>query len=307
MEILVDRRPVFCRGFMLLAVCISPGVPPGGFLPSLAAQETVNVGRPIAPDASIKIWNGGGSVRVEGWETDSLDVSGEVDEVGGGRFFLGVEADVAKLAIEGDQGEVSGRLVVKVPARATVWIRTASADIEVRGLEGSVDINTVAGRVDVQGRPEVLYAESMQGDMDLHVTAGIARAKAGSGNITFFGPAQDLALTSVSGSLDVTAPELRRGRFNSVDGDIMFDGAVGSAAALVFETHSGNVTLHLPPDLAADFRISTFLGQISVDYPQAPRPEEGAGRLSLEFEAGDGGGEVEVRCYSGSVIIETRS
>ena len=274
------------------------------------AQETVDVRRPIAADASIKVWNGGGSVRVEGWAVDSLAVTGEVSERGGGRFFIRAEGDVAKLGVEGDQAEVGGRLVVRVPAGATVWIRTGSADITVRELTGAVDIHTAAGDVDVRGQPATFYAESMGGDLTLHIKAGIARARTGTGGITFTGTVEDLALTTVSGALEVTAPELRRGRFTTVDGEIRFTGAVRRAGLLVFETHSGDVTLRLPAGLAADFRLSTLEGAIEVGYAGAPAGETGGetgpGRRAVAFETGDGGAEVEVRSYSGSITVRPR-
>lgn len=272
----------------------------------LTGQQTVDAGRAIGPDASIKVWNGGGSVRVEGWDADSLAVTGEVAGAGGGRFFLRAEQDAAKLGVEGDQAEVGGALVVRVPRAATVWIRTGTADVTVRGLNGSIDVHTAAGSVDVRGDPETLYAESMAGELRLRIDGGIVRARTGTGRIAFVGTVGDLSLTTVSGPLEVEAPALRRGRFSTVDGDVAFTGAVRPAGALAFETHSGDVTLRLPSDLAADLRLSTFEGTIDAGYPRAPEPDEGPGRRTVEFEAGDGGAEVEVRTYSGSVTVRPR-
>lgn len=273
---------------------------------AVAGQGAVDTRRAIASDAAIKVWNGGGSVRLEGWDRDSLVVTGVVGAAGGGRFFLRAEEDVAKLGIEGDQAEVEGRLVVRLPAGATVWIRTVSADISVRGLVGSVDIHTVAGAVDAAGQPETLYAESMAGNLTLEVDAGIVRANAGTGSIAFTGTADDLTLNAVSGTLDVTAPALRRARLTTVDGAVAFTGGVRPAGAVVVETHAGDVTLRLPADLAADFRLSTFGGEIDAGYPEAPTAAPEPGRRSVRFETGDGGAQVEARSYSGSITVVPR-
>lgn len=289
-------RRVALAAFAALAFAPAPS--------DLRAQERVDVYRAITADAAIKVWSGGGSVRVEGWDVDSLAVTGAVEEVAGGRFFLRAEGDVAKLGVEGDQAEIRGRLVVRVPATATVWIRTASADVVVRDLTGAVDIHTVSGGVNVQSRPRTLYAESMSGDLELHIKAGIARARSGTGAITFTGTVDDLGLSTVSGAVDVTAPELQRGRFTTVEGGIGFTGGVRSGGALVFETHSGDVSLRLPTELGADFRLSTFRGRIEVGYAATPAPVVGSGRRSVRFEIGDGGAEVAVRSYSGSITVE---
>lgn len=270
------------------------------------AQEAVAVGRAIAPDASVKVWNGGGSVRVEGWDADSLAVAGTVAEAGGGRFFLRAGGDAAKLGVEGDQAEVRGTLVVRLPRTATVWIRTATADVEVRGLVGSVDVHTAAGSVDLEGRPERLYAESMAGDLALRVEGGVVRARSGTGRLSFAGTAEDLALDAVSGTLSVETPALRRGRLTTVDGAVRFTGALRPAGALIVETHSGDVTLRLPRDLAADVRLSTFEGRIDAGWPEAPRADRGPGRRTLEFEMGGGGAEVAVRTFSGAITLSPR-
>lgn len=268
-----------------------------------AAQETIEYGRFMPPDAAIKVWNGGGSVRVEGWNADSLAVTGTVAEAGGGRFFAMVGANVAKVGVEGDQTEVGGRLVVRVPTGATVWIRTGAADVVVRGLVGSVDIRTVAGRVDVRGRPTTFYAESMAGELELHLKSGIARANTGTGDITFTGAVEDLALRTVSGALDITTPGLRRGQFTTVDGDIVFSGAIRAAGALTFETHSGDVGIHLPASLSADVRLSTFQGDIEVGFGVAGAQSAEDGRRTLLFEAGAGGAEINVRSWSGTIRL----
>ena len=288
----------------VLGACLLPALAGLAAAPSAAgAQEAVAVARPIAPDASIKIWNGGGSVRVVGRDADSLTVAGEVAAVAGGRFFLRAEEDVAKLGVEGDQAEVRGRLEVGVPRGATVWIRTSSADVTVEGLTGGVDVHTAAGAIEARGRPETFYAESMSGDLELRLEADIVRARAGTGGIRFTGSARDLTLDGVDGPLEVSASGLRRGRFSTVKGAIDFTGGVPRAGALSFETHSGDVRLALPGGVGADVRLSTLEGRIEVDHPGAPDADRGTGRRSAEFELGDGGSEVEVRTFSGSVTV----
>lgn len=282
----------------LAALVVLPGAGIG--------QDAVEHGGAMAPDAAIKIWNGSGSIRVEGWDRDSLSVTGRVAEGGAGRFFIRAETDVAKLGVEGDQDRVGGDLVVRVPTGATVWIRTTGADVTVRGLTGSVDVHTVSGDVDADGRPATFYAESMAGDLRLHIKAGIARARAGTGRITFTGTVDDLALRSVGGGLDITAHELRRGRFTTVDGSIDFEGDVRPGGALTFETHSGDIALSLPTSLDADVRASTFEGGLEVGFAGAPAPSPGASRQTVAFEAGAGGAEVEVRSYAGSITIVPR-
>ncbi|NIP79321.1 MAG: hypothetical protein GWM90_08955, partial [Gemmatimonadetes bacterium] len=138
-----------------------------------AAQRPVDAGAAVHPEAYIKVWNGGGSVRVEGWSADSVGVEGRV-RGGPDAFFLHSDERAVKLGLQGAPDAAYGELVVRVPATATVWIRTGSAGVTVRGLVGAVDVHSVSGAIDIAGRPSNAYAESMGGDVALDLEAGIA-------------------------------------------------------------------------------------------------------------------------------------
>lgn len=268
-----------------------------------AAHGAVDAGRAVTAEGSIKIWNGGGSLRVEGWPADSVHVTGEIEV---GEFFFHGRGAAAKLGLQGREEDVRARLVVRVPEAATVWIRTVTADVAVRGLGGTLDVHSVSGAVDVEGRPANLYAESMGGDVHLRVKSEIVRAQTGTGRLVFSGTAGDLTLSTVSGNLAVETSDLRRGRLTTVDGAIRFAGSVGAGGSLAGETHAGDVTLRLPADFAADFELSTFEGRIRAPLADASDagPIEVSGRRLLRFETGTGGAEVTVRSYSGSIEVE---
>ncbi|MFW6084398.1 MAG: DUF4097 family beta strand repeat-containing protein [Gemmatimonadota bacterium] len=270
--------------------------------PGAHAQETVDTGMAIDAGAAIKVWNGGGAVRVEGWAADSIHVTGEVEI---GEFFLLGADQAAKLGLQGPERDVRARLTVRVPASASVWIRTAGAEATVRDMEGSLDVHTVAGAIDVEGRPADLYAESMGGDVRLVVETGVVRARTGTGRLTLEGTVEDLTLSTVSGSLEARVPDLRRGSMSSVDGDVRFAGSVRRGGSLTLETHSGDAGLRVPGDLAADVELSTFEGRIRAPLGGAVRAPsvrtEGEGATVARFELEGGGAEVTVRSYSGSI------
>lgn len=285
------------------ATFLAPVLPLLVLIGAAQAQESIDVRHRVDPDASIKVWNEGGSVRVVGWAHDSLVVTGEVSR-GGGRFFIGRQGrGVAKLGLEAPSGSGQADLVVRVPATATVWVRTAGADVQIRGVAGSVDVHSVSGAIDVEGRLEHLYAESMGGDLRLAVTVLTARAKTGAGRIEFAGDAEDLTLSTVSGALSIEAPALRRGRFTTVDGDIQFRGGVPQAGSLAFEAHGGDVELRLDPEPDAAFELSTIEGRIVADIADRADEPGPNGSRTFTFETGTGESQVTVRTYSGSITV----
>lgn len=261
---------------------------------------------PLAADGSVKVWALGGSVRVMGWSRDSVLVRGSVAG-GASLFHIGGSPTAVKMFVEDRDGSAGdSHLEVWVPARAKVWVKTESAMIDVRGVEGSVDLNTIGGAVQVSGMLRDLYAESMDGRIALAVTAPSVRAKTASGDLTFEGGGDNVRLTTVSGTIAVAVDSIERARCESVTGAITVRGGLARGASLALESHSGQIELIVPPATSADFDIDTFGGTIDNRLTRArPTELERRGR-SLAFTAGDGGAEVQIRNFKGAVILRPR-
>lgn len=267
-----------------------------------SAQERVDTGRSLRSDAFVKVWNGGGSVRVIGWDRDSVAVTGTVPPRSG-RFFLVGNEEAMKLGLEAPPGKGSADLVVRVPMTATVWVRTASANVEVRGMARAVDVHTVSGAIDIQGRTNRVFAESMGGDIRLRVTSETARGSTGTGLLDFRGSVEDLTLSTVEGELTVETLGLRRGRFSTVSGGVRYKGGVEKAGSLAFETHGGDVELWLNSSLDADFELSTIKGQVSAGFGERWSTRTLGGMRTHTFQTGAGSSDVGVRTFSGSITV----
>lgn len=282
------------RCLSVLALLASAAVP-------AAAQQPIDTGRPMAADAYIRIWSGGGTLHVQGWDADSIAVTGLVAP---GQFFLAGANDVVKLGLEGNLDVARGDLSVRVPRGATVWIRTVSADLTVRDVTGALDLYSVTGDIDVEGEPGSFNAESMGGNLTLRLQSPVSRARTGAGGIVFEGSADDLILTTVSGSIQAVTPAVRRARLTTVDGDIRFSGDVRSAGSLELESHSGDLLLGVPPGVSADFELSTFEGGIRSALGSARTANNrGRGRTLVRFGTGAFDADIVARSYSGSIEV----
>ncbi|MEP6766118.1 MAG: DUF4097 family beta strand repeat-containing protein [Gemmatimonadaceae bacterium] len=205
------------------------------------AQTRVNRGFALNADGAFKFFSDGGSVRIIGWDRDSVAVTGTI--AGSGKDFGGGNRTGVKFGIESANGKSTADLVVHVPARARVWVKTASADIDVSTLAGAVDISTVAGTVHLQGRPTEVRAETMNGNLDITASAAYTRLKTATGDITWNGSSDDVGIITVSGRVLINAGTVQRARFESIDGEIHYIGGVTKNASVSVDTHSGNVVL----------------------------------------------------------------
>lgn len=273
------------------------------------AQETESVdsGMPIAADASIRVHvEADGSVRITGWERDSLHVTG-TRTAGVGRLGFSGDVNAAKVGYWPEKGSSvvgEAHLEIRVPATATVWVKATGARVEIAGVSGGLDVYTVKGDVRVSGSPSELSAESMGGGLDLTAAAATVKAKSGSGPITFRGESDNVTLVTVSGRITVSGPQLKRGYFESVKGDIVFEGELAKGSSITFKNHHGDVELRLPAAVGAEFSVTTWEGAMDSEFAvdSATVDERKGGKLRT-FTVGKALATVEIDNFGGEVRL----
>jgi len=272
------------------------------------ARGKVDQRRALSPTGSVKLYNLFGSIRVVGWDRDSVTVTGTVSP--GERLFMGGTPQGLKIVVESPAEDGTGaaargaKLLLRVPARSRTWVKTSGAEIVVSGVTGGLDLYSVAGSIRVTGSPRELNAEAMDGAVEVDGSPGWLRAKTATGAITLRGGGEDVRLSSVSGPIAVRGGPVGRGAFESVTGDIRFAGATPRAGSLTFDAHSGEVEVALARPVAADVDVVAITGTIE-NYITPARPTTGrdARGRELHFSTSPDGARVAVRSFKGRVIL----
>ncbi|MFN8580016.1 MAG: DUF4097 family beta strand repeat-containing protein [Gemmatimonadaceae bacterium] len=278
--------------------------------PRAHAQQKVDIRRAAAPDISIRVQGSFAALRVTGWSTDSVVVTGTLPKgyrvEGGFGGAEGAPSKGGKLFVEGptSMGPSGGSLDVRLPAGARLWAKAANATIEVTGMTGGLDLNVVGGSVRVTGTPSELSVESMDGNVTVNGSPSWVRLKTAAGDIEMRGTSGDAAFTTVSGNIRVRGGTLDRARFESVTGGIEFSGDVVKGATVTFDTHSGAVDLMLPANVNAALDAASVAGGIEnqLSKRQAEPGADGRG-AALVTSYGAGGARIAIRTYRGSVRI----
>ena len=273
------------------------------------AQTRTEQRWPLDPGGSVHIVNPFGRVRVLGWDADSLAVSARLERRAG-RFTAAGDAHVRKLGIDTAAGRAE--LEVHVPRGATVWVKAATASIEVEGVDGTLDLSSEGGTIHVLGTPQDVTAETMSGSVELAGGTARARVKTVTGDVLLRGASQDLSASTLSGRIVVRAAGwqrggtgVQRGKFESVTGDIRFEGELGRGGVVEVESQSGAIEVRVPASTVADFDVLTIGGTITNHLSSAQARRASTGQ-ELRFSTGAGGAQITARSFKGPILLEPK-
>lgn len=242
---------------VLLAVCL-PACHFGdaGF----GARETIVEARALDPTGEFRLENVNGSITVETGDRDEVRIEAEKAAASSDaleRLRVETDGEGERVSVRTRHARASGWLLgwgsggkvdyrITLPARARVELETVNGRVEVDGLEGPLRVESVNGGVRVR------------------------RA------------ASEVEASTVNGSLSVAYrradPE---GRHR-------------------FSTTNGSIEVSLPEGTGGRLKASTVNGSVSCDLPLEGREK---GRRRLEGRLGPGGGSFELGTVNGSIRV----
>jgi len=269
-------------------------------------------GWPLDTDGMVRIHNYNGSVTVTGWDKDSVAITAVI----AGKppayrkaLFGGGPRNGVKMGLESSSttSAPAADFTIFVPMRARLSIRGAATTIDVRNFAGTLDASSLSGRIRVSGAVTELTAETMDGDLEVESSPSYLRGKTATGRITWTGSSDDVALTTVSGTIAMLSSAVLRARFESISGDLKFTGTVKPGGRVSFDSHGG--------DLALTFSKETY-AELTVDAPHwnilgvQPTPTRSAKRAqTFGVPAGriyGGAGrpaDVDARSFKGKITV----
>jgi hypothetical protein len=262
-----------CASLMSLTVAI--GLSPQ----SARAQKPVNASASVTPGAVIHLRLQSGSVRLSGWEHDSVHVSGMLAP--GESWAMRTDGDTVRLRAEGIPRGLAApsELEIFVPRRSVLIVRAAAASLVVRDFDHTVDVATAAGNLLVEAVRGTVRAESMQGTLTVlgpiprveastasgallvsvpydtindtvyarrsanNRTASNASRSASANAANVSSPFGVVILRSVSGRITFDAPHVDSATIHNVRGDVRVVTSPSDSGRVYVTSHTGRVTV----------------------------------------------------------------
>jgi DUF4097 and DUF4098 domain-containing protein YvlB len=233
---------------------------PGCFIEdvALASREHVEETRAFKPGGTFRLENVNGTVTIETWDQESVLI--EADKAANSEKAL----DAIEIEIDGENDWVEVK--TRHPRSRSFFGSGGKVDYHIKlPVLASVQVETVNGRLDVDGIQGQVRASTVNGSVAISDVSG------------------EMEGSTVNGSIEA--------HYSVVDPD----------GRLRFSTTNGSVTLYLPSDASGEFEASTVNGRIKTDFPFDVTGK--IGRRRLQGRLGDGKGTFDISTVNGSVSI----
>lgn len=276
--------------------------------PVLHAQQRLDEKRSAAPDGIVSIENSSGTIRVIGWERAEVAVTGMLGANAEGLDISGTPRRTSISVDARNPHGVRSDLEIHVPAGSRVEIDGFGATVDVSGVSGPVQAETVNGSIMISGSSKEVTASSVNGGVAISGSPQRVKAESVNGPVTVKGASGELDASTVNGPLVVSGATFDHANLETISGSVRFEGDVAAHATLSVSSVSGNVELALPAKVAAGFSITTFSGNIenglSSDQPE--KTSRWTSQKELNFTLGSGGADISIETLSGEIVLRKR-
>ena len=283
----------------------------GLLLAASVNAEEINETLDASADGTVEIYNTSGSVTVEGWSRNAVEVTGtlgeEVEE-----FIFERKGDTVVVKVKPIQGKSSGGrstssyITVLAPQKSRIDVATISAEIDVEGIEGEQELQSVSGRISTNAFAAEIEAETVSGSIDIVGSNMESETELAtvSGGISARDMAGTIDLESVNGRLEVGGGSFSDAALETVNGRIEFKSNLRDGGDLDIETVNGKVVVDFIGSLSAEIDVNTFNGRIKNCFgPKPERTSKYAPGWELSFTEGGGDGSVSIATLNGGVTL----
>lgn len=274
-----------------------------------------------------------GTVTVTGWDKDSVQVSGELDddmeklvfERSGDRVEFKVKLPSRWGKNYGSSAKSGSNLVIYVPKNSVLEFAGVNTDVTAEQLLGNSEIESVNGDITAKTLKNSIHLSTVNGAIDSTDLDGRIQLSTVNGRIKDRQSKGKLSIETVNGKIEsqTAATEIESSNVNAdmklaiaavtelkvetVNGDIEINiGKVESGADLDFSSVSGNFAIAMPGDADIRADISAHAGgsisnQLTPD--QVNKAKHGPSR-SLKFSNGNGSAKLEISTVSGDITLK---
>jgi DUF4097 and DUF4098 domain-containing protein YvlB len=265
---------------------------------ALAAALPSDTVLTVERGARLDVENWRGEVAVQVWDRDAVRVRTRGDRGG----EIGWRGSILRVRSEDNSaGGKATDFTITVPRWMGVRIQGHQIGVTVRGTEGEVTVENVGGNVQVDGGAGRVTVRTIQGSVRIRGARGRVEVWNVNDSVTMEDVAGDIAVETTNGG--ITMRRIRSGstRATTVNGAIVYEGAILDSGRYAFSTHNGRITITVPDGSNATVSAATYNGGFRAEFPV--RLTGMSRDRHYDFTLGSGSARMELESFNGDITL----
>jgi hypothetical protein len=194
------------------------------------------------------------------------------------------------------------KIIVKVPSKFVLNLKTSGGDISVKNVEGKKEISTSGGDILVENFNGELNAQTSGGDIAVTKYSGKSVLNTSGGDIVVTAHKNELEAKTSGGDIQIEATE---GKIlaETSGGDIILN-YNGQNSGIELGTSGGDISIVLSSNFAADVLLKTSGGSINNNFKNSKMSE--FSKSKFEGKYNNGGALLTAKTSGGSILVEQK-
>ena len=270
------------------------------------AGEKVDQSVSAEADGVVEIHNVRGEIVITGWDQEEVKVTGTLDDLAK-EFIFKSDGDKTLIKVKlprntRHHNRDGSNLKIMVPRESKVAFSGVATDLDVRTVEGGIDINSVSGDININQAKGRTYINSVSGELKLREISGILEVSTVSGDLDAIVDCNKVTVSGVSADLSVTLNQIETAFLSNVSGDTLVKGALVDDGEIKLGSVSGEAYYYVDGDLNARVSMETAPGGDIVNEYSDDKPISSfINSHNLRFTAGEGNGIIRMSTVSGNI------
>src|SRR6266487_755604 len=211
--------------------------------PPLQGETDTTIAVPAG--ASLSVNNFGGSIVVHAWTQNRVKVHAEHGSRGS------IEASLAGSTLTLRAGSRHGApsvvdFDITVPQDMALTLSGTYTEIEVDGVRGAINAETVDGSIDVTGGSGIITLHSVQGSVTLADATGRVEVNSINESVELSNVSGQIKAETTNGNMTLMGIKSSSVEATTINGDVEYDGTITDGGTYSLSSHNGDITVSFP-------------------------------------------------------------
>jgi hypothetical protein len=205
------------------------------------------------------------------------------------------------------------RVELTVPRGSRVVINAGRADVELRAIDGDVEVHSSSGDINLMRLGGRAIVETLSGDLLIDEGVRDLRVTSSNGDVIVHGLRGSANVHTTSGDVTLSGASVPNVTIESISGDVAFEGSIASDGRFQMSSHSGDLVLRLAENSRGTVEFFTHNGEMTTTIPLTMSGSTADlrnrdNRPGQRFVFGGGGSALfSISTFNGDVRIERGS